>query len=77
MPGVTATGYMQDSDQSSSSTITSTLAWLQQVVVGLQGSGGWRASHMHLFGFSQGGSAALHLALHCRWAFTHRQARGQ
>ncbi|DBB02306.1 TPA: hypothetical protein ACH3X3_011319 [Trebouxia sp. C0006] len=51
---------------SSSNSVTSTFQWLQQVLAGLQGSNGWQASHTHLFGFSQGGSAALHLALHCR-----------
>ena len=47
-------------------TIFSTLKWLRQVLQSLQGSNGWQPSHIHLFGFSQGGSAALHLALHCR-----------
>ncbi|KAA6426411.1 MAG: hypothetical protein FRX49_03522, partial [Trebouxia sp. A1-2] len=51
---------------SSSNSVTSTFQWLQQVLAGLQGSDGWPASNTHLFGFSQGGSAALHLALHCR-----------
>lgn len=51
-----------------SSSVWSTSRWLQQVVTDLQSSAGWRASHMHLFGFSQGGTAALHLALQHRFA---------
>ncbi|DBA84147.1 TPA: hypothetical protein ACH3X1_006618 [Trebouxia sp. C0004] len=56
---------------SSSNCVTSTFQWLQHVLAGLQGSNGWRSSHTHLFGFSQGGSVALHLALHCRSPTAH------
>ena len=49
------------------SSIFATFRWLQQLVADLQSSAGWKPSHMHLFGFSQGGSAALHLALHSRY----------
>ncbi len=66
----TAAHYMQGKTSSSNS-VTSTFQWLQQMLAGLQVSNGWRASHIHLFGFSQGGSAALHLALHCRSAIVH------
>lgn len=57
--GLTVSGHGTDS-------IGSTLTWLMQVLRQLHDDSGWRSSHTHLFGFSQGGSAALHLALHCR-----------
>jgi len=66
----TAADCMQGGNSRNNS-VTSTFQWLQQVLAGLQGTDGWRASHTHLFGFSQGGSAALHLALHCRSATVH------
>ncbi|KAL3131160.1 hypothetical protein ABBQ38_000465 [Trebouxia sp. C0009 RCD-2024] len=55
-----------EAEMSGSATVGSTLRHLQQILSSLQKKGGWLASHIHLFGFSQGGSAAMHVALHCR-----------
>ena len=42
-----------------------TRALLQRTLHGLQ-QAGWPPRRVHLFGFSQGGTAVLDLALHCR-----------
>lgn len=42
-----------------------TRALLQRMLHGLQ-QAGWPRRRVHMFGFSQGGTAVLDLALHCR-----------
>ncbi len=52
--------------------LAATLEQLKAALQGVQRDGGWPACSLHLLGFSQGGTAALHLASTCRCARRHR-----
>ncbi len=58
---------LQVGEPSRSRSLEATVDLLAELVNNLIARDGWQPRRLHVFGFSQGGTAALHLIAQLRW----------